>query len=89
MSQSDPKRNSGDAPISGRISAHARTTYSGTNVVALLGGGRRLDLGGGLTARINPNLSLYANVDYEFELGHTDGGKRESVRGAVGLRYSW
>ena len=67
----------------------ARTTYSGTDVVELLGGGRRLQLGGGLTARINPSLSLYADADCEFALGHSDGGKRESIRGAVGLRYSW
>jgi len=33
---------------------------------------------------INAILSLYANADYEFELGHTDGGKRQSLRGAVG-----
>ena len=69
--------------------AQARTTFSGTDVAELLSRGRRLQLGGGLTARINANLSLYANADYEFELGHTDGGKRDSVRGAVGLRYSW
>ena len=40
------------------------------------------------SARIKPNLSLYANADFEFELGHTDGGKRQSLRGALGLRYS-
>jgi fibronectin-binding autotransporter adhesin len=69
--------------------AQARTTFSGTDVAELLARGKRLELGGGLTARLNPNLSLYANADYEFELGHTDGGKRQSVRGAVGLKYSW
>jgi outer membrane autotransporter protein len=69
--------------------AQARTTFSGTDVTELLARGRRLQLGGGLTARINANLSFYANADYEFELGHIDGGRREDVRGAVGLRYSW
>ena len=51
-----------------------------TDVVGLLGGGRRLQLGGRLRAKISANLSLYANADYEFELGNTDGGKRESIR---------
>jgi outer membrane autotransporter protein len=69
--------------------ARARTTFSGTDVTELLARGRRLQLGGGLTARIDVNLFVYANTDYEFELGHTDGGKRQSIRGAVGLRYSW
>jgi outer membrane autotransporter protein len=69
--------------------AQARTTFSGTDVTELLARGRRLELGGGLTAKINASLSFYANADYEFELGHTDGGKRQSIRGAVGLKYSW
>jgi outer membrane autotransporter protein len=69
--------------------AQARTTFSGTDMTELLARGRRLQFGGGFTARINTSLSFYANADYEFELGHTDGGKRESIRGAVGLRYSW
>jgi outer membrane autotransporter protein len=69
--------------------AQARTTFSGTDVTELLARGKRLELGGGLTARINTSLSFFANADYEFELGHTDGGKRDGIRGAVGLRYSW
>jgi outer membrane autotransporter protein len=69
--------------------AQARTTFPGTDVTELLARGKRLELGGGLTAKINASLSFYANADYEFALGQTDGGKRESIRGAVGLRYSW
>ena len=30
-----------------------------------------------------------ANVDYEFAVGATDGDKRNSVRGALGARYTW
>ena len=61
----------------------ARTSWE------LLARGKRLQFGGGLTTKINPNLSLYANADYEFAVGNTDGGKRDGIRGAVGLRYSW
>jgi outer membrane autotransporter protein len=69
--------------------AQARTIFSGTDVTELLARGKRLQFGGGLTTKINPNLSLYANADYEFAVGNTDGGKRDGIRGAVGLRYSW
>jgi outer membrane autotransporter protein len=69
--------------------ARARTTFSGTDVVPLLERGKRLQFGGGLTAKINANVSLYANADYEFAVGNTDGGKRDGIRGAVGLRYTW
>ena len=69
--------------------AQARTIFSGTDVTELLARGKRLQFGGGLTTKINANLSLYANADYEFAVGNTDGGKRDGIRGAVGLRYSW
>ena len=48
-----------------------------------------LEFGGGLTGRINANVSVFANVDYEFAVGATDGDKRNSVRGALGARYTW
>ena len=51
--------------------------------------GKRLQFGGGLAARINANLSFYANADYEFAVGNTDGGKRDGVRGALGLGGNW
>jgi outer membrane autotransporter protein len=69
--------------------ARSRNIYSGTDVVELLARGKRLQFGGGLTTKINANLSFYANADYEFAVGNTDGGKRDGVRGAVGLRYTW
>ena len=69
--------------------ARARTTFSGTDVVELLARGKRLQFGAGLTTKINANLSLYANADYEFAVGNTDGGKGDGVRGAIGLRYTW
>jgi hypothetical protein len=45
-----------------------------------------LELGGGLTGRINANVSLFANVDYEFAVGAAN-GERNGVRGALGARY--
>ena len=49
----------------------------------------RLALGGGLTGRINANVSVFANVDYEFAVGAAEGEKRNGVRGAFGARYTW
>ena len=48
-----------------------------------------VELGGGLTVRINANVSVYANADYEFAVGATDSDRQNGVRGAVGARYSW
>ena len=48
-----------------------------------------LELGGGLTGRINANVSVFANVDYEFAVGAAEGEKRNGVRGALGARYTW
>ena len=55
----------------------------------LLQEANRLQLGGGLSVRMNANVSLYANGDYQFSVGDTDGGKREGIRGAAGVRYTW
>ena len=42
-----------------------------------------LEFGGGLTGRINANVSVFANVDCEFAVGSGD-DKRNGVRGALG-----
>lgn len=67
----------------------ATTVYSGVDQVPLLEEAERLELGGGLTVKIDSEFSLYANGDYQSAVGDTDGGKREGVRGALGLRYAW
>ena len=59
------------------------------DAVPLLTRGTFLELGGGVTAKINANLSLYANADYEFAVGNTENNRRDSVRGTLGLRYAW
>ena len=69
--------------------AQANTIYSGTDVVPLLTRATLLQLGGGLTAKINANVSLFANADYEFAVGGTEGDKQNSVQGALGVRYTW
>ena len=48
-----------------------------------------LELGGGLTGRINANVSVFANVDYEFQVAPANGQRQNGVRGAFGARYTW
>ena len=69
--------------------AEANTVYSGTDIAPLLSQVTRLELGGGLTGRINASVSVFANVDYEFAVGAAENEKRNGVRGAFGARYTW
>jgi outer membrane autotransporter protein len=69
--------------------AEADAVYSGTDVVPLATQATVLELGGGLTGRINANVSVFANVDYEFAVGAAENEKRNGVRGAFGARYTW
>jgi outer membrane autotransporter protein len=68
--------------------AEATTTFSGVDQVPLLTQATMLEFGGGLTGRINANVSALANVDYEFAIGSGE-DKRNGVRGALGLKYAW
>jgi outer membrane autotransporter protein len=69
--------------------AQATATFSGADLVPLLEQATRLQLGGGVSVRMNANVSLYANADYQFAVGDTDGGRRDGIRGAAGVRYTW
>ncbi|EHR04909.1 autotransporter family protein [Bradyrhizobium sp. WSM471] len=69
--------------------AQATTTFSGVDLVPLLEQTTRLQLGGGVSVRMNANVSFYANADYQFAVSDTDGGRRDGVRGAAGMRYAW
>jgi outer membrane autotransporter protein len=69
--------------------AEANTVYSGTDVVPLLSQATLLELGGGVTGRINANVSVFANVDYQFAVGAGENEKRNGVRGALGARHTW
>ena len=68
--------------------AEANTVFSGADSVPLVNQATMLELGGGLTGRLNANVSVFANVDYEFAVGSGD-DKRNGVRGAFGARYTW
>jgi outer membrane autotransporter protein len=57
--------------------------------VPLVNQATMLEFGGGVTGRINANVSVFANVDYEFAVGASEGEKRNGVRGAFGARYTW
>ena len=69
--------------------AEANTVYSGTDVVPLVSQVTQLELGGGVTGRINANVSVFANVDYEFAVGANRDQTRNGVHGAFGARYTW
>ena len=69
--------------------ADTNAVYSGTDIVPLESQVTRLELGGGLTGRINANVSVFANVDYEFAVGGAENEKQSGVRGAFGARYTW
>jgi outer membrane autotransporter protein len=69
--------------------ADAHTVFSGRDVAPLESQANWLELGGGLTVRINANVSVFANADYEFAVGNTDDNERNGVRGAFGARYTW
>ena len=71
------------------LGGDANTVYSGTDVVPLASQVTQLELGGGVTGRINANISVFANVDYEFAVGAAEDKKRYGVRGAFGARYTW
>jgi len=69
--------------------AQATAVFSGADLVPLLEQATRLQLGGGVSVRMNANVSFYANADYQFAVGDTDGGRRDGIRGAAGVRYTW
>jgi hypothetical protein len=38
---------------------------------------------------MSANVSFYANADYQFAVGDSDGGGRDGIRRAAGVRYTW
>ena len=69
--------------------ARVTAIYSGADLVPLLEQANRLQLGGGVSVRMNPNVMLYANADYQLSVVDTDGGRRDGMRGAAGVRFMW
>lgn len=68
--------------------ASATTTF-GADPVPLFAQATRLEFAGGLSAKLLPNVSLYAQGGYQFAMSGTDGGRRDGVRGDLGLHYTW
>nr|WP_249780749.1 autotransporter outer membrane beta-barrel domain-containing protein [Bradyrhizobium sp. dw_78] len=69
--------------------ARETTVYSGVDTVPLLEQASRVQVGGGVTARINAGLTLYANADYQFEVGQSDGTRRNGVDATAGVSFKW
>ena len=66
--------------------AGATTTF-GIDQVPLIEQATRLEFAGGVTAKLNPGVSVYAQAGYQFGL---DGAfVRNGIQGDVGLRYVW
>jgi outer membrane autotransporter protein len=65
------------------------TTLFGLDPVPLLEQATRVELAGGLSAKLRPGLSLYAQAGYQFAVSGTDGGRRDGVRGDLGVHYAW
>lgn len=65
------------------------TTYGAHDQVPLLESANRIQLGGGLSVKLNDSLDFNANADYEFAVGNSDGGERSGFRAALGLRGTW
>ena len=74
--------------MSGATSAGATTTF-GRDLVPLLEQATLLEFAGGLSPKILPGLSLYAQGGYQFAVSGTDGGRRDGVRADVGVHYAW
>ena len=90
----DRDRRSGLAALSqgqslGGLGGAGEHCLFGNEHRAALGARHALEFGGGLTAQINANLSLFANADYEFAVGNTQNNWRSSVQGSLGARYTW
>jgi outer membrane autotransporter protein len=69
--------------------AQATTMFSDA-AVPLEEQATRLELAGGVTAKFNAGLSLFAQAGYQFALNKADDGQsRNGVKGDIGLRYSW
>jgi outer membrane autotransporter protein len=68
--------------------ADATTTF-GIDSVPLLEQATRLEVAAGLSAKILPGLSLYAQAGYQVAVSGTDGGRRDGVKGDFGVHYAW
>jgi predicted porin len=56
--------------------------------VPLLDHATRLEFAGGLTYKLQSNLSFYVQTGYEFAVAPNN-VQRDGVKGDIGLRYTW
>jgi outer membrane autotransporter protein len=69
--------------------AEATTTF-GVDQVPLLEDATRLELAGGVTAKLSARLSLFAQAGYQFAvLQGSENTVRNGVKGDFGVRYAW
>ena len=52
-------------------------------------GSRALEVGVGVVARFNANVSAFAVADYTRDLENSGQKERRSIEGNVGLRFDW
>jgi outer membrane protein OmpA-like peptidoglycan-associated protein len=68
----------------------AATTTFGVDQVPLLHESTQSEFAAGLTFKYSPCLSFYTQAGYEFAVGgDTDGGKRQGVKGDIGVRLTF
>ena len=63
-------------------------TYAGVDQVPLAMQATRMDVAGGVTARLAAGLSFYVQLGYQFGPG-SGNQAREGIAGDAGLRYRW
>ncbi|GLR85403.1 autotransporter outer membrane beta-barrel domain-containing protein [Bradyrhizobium iriomotense] len=63
------------------------TTMFGVDPVPLIDQATRLEFAGGLSAKILPGLSLYAQAGYQFATSSQL--RRDGVKGNFGVHYAW
>jgi outer membrane autotransporter protein len=70
--------------------AEANTTF-GIDQVPLIEQATRIEFGGGVTAKLGTSLSVFAQGGYQFATSEsgTFGFRRDSVKGDIGVRYTW
>ena len=77
------------APLRAQILTRTARVPWSSDAVPLLEKATRLEFAGGLSAKILPGLSLYAQAGYQFAVSPTDGGRRDGVKGDFGVHYAW
>ena len=63
------------------------TTLFGIDPVPLIEEATRLEFAGGVSAKLGPGVSLYAQAGYQFALDNAF--IRNGIQGDIGLRYVW